>query len=307
VSPVREHQPCLPSAGAPSGLQHEKHFTYRAGEWVLLERNPEEEWQRRLRMKAFKVSAWSDKLEEYRQQGYKFVPVCLTFKDMNAYIEFEKRGGRREFLKQYKRVCEAHGAHIVDFACVVEFQERGVPHLHYLFVAKGRLPFPDQVKTVYEGLGMSHVGRAFRQVKKGVRYLSQYLRKMKQLSLEAYQQVVALLQAHGIKERLRLYELGRPDKRGMFSALSKGWIRWLYVRLLRHRKDWSFRKGWLWLRDLLGVKADWGVYSVDDSLYLTFRGFQLTYLHEGKAYEFWVDSLDDLVAGIEKWLEQAPP
>jgi len=286
--------------GAPSGASGKQKFTYTKGKFIDLDPSDVQgNWQYRLRLKAFKLSAWGDKLAEYRRMGFNLIPVALTFKDMQAYVEFERRGGRRQFLKQYKQVC---GGRIVDYACVVEFQERGVPHLHYLFVVDGYLRFPDSVDTIYKGLGMSQVGKAFRKVHGAVDYLTRYLRKLKQLSLEAYQRVVSILQAHGIKERLRLYEVGRPDRRGLFSALNKGWVRWLYVRGLRNFRNWVFRDGWLVLRENLRVKADWTIYYLEDKLHMAFMGFVLKCRDGPDEYTLEVESLEDLANGVFAYL-----
>ena len=302
VSFVGDHLERPRHPEAPSGAFGKKRkFSYAKGEFIDFDPSDvQANWQYRLRLKAFKLSAWGDKLVEYRRMGYNLIPVALTFRDMQAYIEFERRGGRRMFLKQYKQVC---GGRIVDYACVVEFQERGVPHFHYLFVVDGFLRFPDSVDTIYRGLGMSQVGKAFRKVHGAVDYLTRYLRKLKQLSLEVYQQVIGILQSHDIKERLRLYEVGRPDKRGLFTALNKGWVRWLYMRGLKNFRDWVFRNGWLILRDNLSVKADWVIYYLEDKLHMAFMGFLLKCRDGPEEYTLEVASLDDLAKGVFAYLD----
>jgi len=280
----------------------ERKFRYHKDEYLRLSEDPEEEWFYRLKVKASKIRAWGDRLEEYARQGYRFVGLCLTFKDMDAYVEFERRGGRRIFMKQFKRVC---GAQIVDYVCVVEFQQRGVPHLHYLVVTDGWVEYPDQADTIYKGLGFSNVVR-LRGGRSAVRYLSRYLQKMRQVSLKTYQQVVALLEQAGVKHRLRLYEFGRVDNRGLFTGLSRGWMRYLYWRVLRYVEGWRFKDGWLWLNEHIRVKADWGAYAFDDELWLVFHGFRMECSSDG-TYVLEIDSLEAFEEGLKSFYGLTEP
>jgi len=251
-------------------------------------------WYYRLKVKSFKIRAWLREFGEYYwQMGYKFVPVCLTFRDWDSFIEFEKRGGRRAFMDYWKKVNK--GGRIVDYVCVLEFQARGVPHFHFLIIVDGKVEFPDEVVSMYKGLGMSKVGKAFKVYKKAVRYLRSYLKKMAQLSYACYCELKGRVQ--GIKSRVRIYEFGRRSKNGLFSALNKGWVRYLYVRILRGR-EWRWRSGWLEVAGLR-IKAEWDVYVVSKKLYLYFKRFLVEKRFDEYVVGFEVERLRDLERGLE--------
>jgi len=257
-------------------------------------RDVEGNWYYRLKVKGFKIRAWLKEFAEYYWKlGYKFVPVCLTFKDWDAFIEFERRGGRRAFMDYWKKV--SRKGRIVDYVCVLEFQARGVPHFHYLLVVDGKVEFPDEVVSMYEGLGMSKVGKAFKVFKGVVRYLRSYLKKVAQLSYACYRELKWKLQ--GIKSRVRIYEFGRRSKNGLFNALNKGWVRYLYVRLLSGC-EWRWDGGWLEVAGLR-IRAEWDVYIASRKLYLRFKRFLAEKRFEDCVVVYEVDGLRNLERGLE--------
>jgi hypothetical protein len=272
----------------------EKGSVYERGSFVKVDLSDwEGNWYYRLKVKSFKIRAWLREFGEYYWlMGYKFVPVCLTFKDWDAFIEFEKRGGRRAFMDHWKKVNKE--GRIVDYVCVLEFQARGVPHFHFLVIVDGKVEFPDEVVSMYKGLGMSKVGKAFKVYKSAVRYLRSYLKKMSQLSYACYCELKESVR--GIKSRVRVYEFGRRSKNGLFSALNKGWVRYLYVRLLKVC-NWRWKCGWLEVAGLR-IKAEWDAYVASKKLYLCFRRFLVERRIDEYVVGFEVAGLRDLEKGL---------
>jgi len=256
----------------------------------------ESQWQYRLKVKAFKIQAWfEERAKKYADEGYAFLPACITFKNWEEFIEFERRGGRKKFIKEWKRTSKK--GEIIDYVVVMEFQERGVPHYHYLLVVRGWLEVPEKVVT-FRGLGIASLERRIKSLEGARRYLQGYLKKMRQIKLEQYQELVARL--GGRKSRVRLYDFGRGgDRRGLFSALDKGWMRYLYSKCLKGRWDWKFKDGWLeYVR--VRIKALWDGVCHGRKFFAEFKGFLVELLTGGYVVAFEVEKLDDLVNGWEE-------
>ena len=253
----------------------------------------EDRWQDRLRVKAQKIRVWfEERAEKYQEEGYCFLPACLTFRDWKEYREFEKRGGRRRFIQQWKEISKGE---IIDYVVVMEFQQRGVPHLHYLLVIErdAWLELPDKV-PIYQGLGLSTLGKRIKNLKGAKKYLEGYIKKMTQTTLEQYKRLKKELR--GIKDKVRLYDFGRGrDKRCLFTALGKGWFRNLYWKFFKGRFDWKFDTK---LRFLswkgLKIKDVWETKRIDKGIEAFFKGFLLEYRVDGYKVWFEVESLEDL-------------
>lgn len=253
----------------------------------------ESSWAYRLKVKAFKIQAWfEERAEEYERQGYSFLPACITFKDWEEFIEFERRGGRRAFIKEWRRISKK--GEIVDYVAVMEFQERGVPHYHFLLVVRGWLEVPEKVCT-FRGLGIASLEKRIKGLRGAKRYLQGYIKKMRQMKLEQYYELVRRL--GDMKRKVRLYDFGRGnDSRRLFSALNKGWIRFLYAKCLKRRWDWRFDDGWLeYLR--LRIRATWRVFSHARKVFLEFTGFLVEVVSGGWLYGLEVERLDDIWNG----------
>lgn len=282
------------SEGSPSEVNN---FRYVKGQVVSISYDMNEsQWNYRLKVKAFKINAWfEERAKIYEKLGYSFLPACITFKSWDKFVEFESRGGRRKFIKEWKRI--SRKGEIVDYVAVMEFQERGVPHFHFLLVVKGWLEVPEKV-SVFKGLGIASLEKRIRSLDGAKRYLQGYLKKMRQIKLEQYYELVKRLDNR--KERVRLYDFGRGrDQRRLFSALSKGWVRFLYSRFLKGSWSWRFEGGWL---EYFGmrIKAVWDCFCYARKVYAEFKGFLAEWRTGDCVIGFEIESLDDIAAGWDK-------
>lgn len=275
-------------------------FRYVKGQWLSIDFDmKEDQWNYRLKVKAFKVQAWfEERAKKYSEEGYSFLPACITFRSWDEFIEFERRGGRRAFVKEWKR--SSKKGEIKDYVAIMEFQERGVPHYHFLLVVKGWIEYPEKIVT-YKGLGIASLERRIKRLDRAKRYLQGYIKKMSQIRLEQYYELVTRL--GGRKQKVRLYDFGRgTDSRRLFSALGKGWIRVIYSKFLRRQWDWRYDNGWLeYLR--IRVKALWDGICHGRKFFAEFKGFLVELLSGEDIVVFEVESLDNIVLGWERLRE----
>ncbi len=276
----------------PIGSLRGASSSYRKGQEIEISLDKEGEFYRSLRVKSQKIEAWWEERGRHYLGRYRFIGLTLTFRDEKAYEDFERAGGRRAFMKNYRRLCQRKFGKdvIVDFVCVAEFQERGVVHFHYLIVSEFgyRLPYPDKeiFRWGYTNLVVLNAGNTRK-------YLSSYVRKLRQLSYEAYQR---WKEKFG---RFRLYDFSRKLENGILSLLSRGWGRVLYWRALRG-VDWNFRGGVLYVRyrDVLcGIKAKWDFLFLGGCVRLRFLGFKIV-VSDGFSFE--IDSLDELIEFVQE-------
>jgi len=281
-------------------------FRYVKGQFVSIPFDMDESvWSYRLKVKAFKINAWfEERAKVYERLGYSFLPACITFRNWKEFIEFEDRGGRRKFIKEWKRTSKK--GEIIDYVAIMEFQERGVPHYHFFLVVKGWLEVPEKVCT-FRGLGIASLEKRVKSLRGAKKYLQGYIKKMRQIKLEQYYELVKRL--NNRKEKVRLYDFGRGgDSRRLFSALNKGWIRFLYTRYLKGSWNWRFEGGWLEYFGLK-IKAVWDSVCFARKVFAEFKGFLAELRVGGYLVGFEVESLDAIAGGwyqlksilIESW------
>ena len=269
-------------------------FRYVKGQFISIPFDMNESlWSYRLKVKAFKINAWfEERARVYEKLGYCFLPACITFRNWDEFLEFVDRGGRRKFVKEWKRISKK--GEIIDYVVVMEFQKRGVPHFHYLLVVKGWLEVPEKV-TTFRGLGIASLEKRIKTLDGAKKYLQGYIKKMTQISLDQYYELVRRLDNR--KEKIRLYDFGRGgDSRRLFTALNKGWIRFLYSRFLKGKWNWRFEGGWL---EYFGmkIKAVWDSVCFARKVFAEFKGFVAEWKVGGYVVGFEVESLDAIAGG----------